>query len=132
MACGCFSANSKHHRDGGKQSKNAGFVVKRPIRKLNGAVIQNQKEDIDRRCGRKLATPMQDINSLIERFYTFANNVQNDQRTMDLQAFKETLGILGNFQISDRMFSAIDEDKDGFISLEDYLVYNDILSYGTE
>ena len=51
---------------------------------------------------------------------------------MDTDSFKEILGILGNFNISDRMFAAIDDDKDGLISLEEYLVYNDILSYGTE
>ena len=42
------------------------------------------------------------------------------------------MGMLGNFYVSDRMFTAIDRDSDGLISLEDYLVYNDILSYGTE
>lgn len=51
---------------------------------------------------------------------------------MDLQSFKEILGIIGNFQISDRMFAAIDDDRDGYITLEDYLVYNDILSHGTD
>jgi hypothetical protein len=51
---------------------------------------------------------------------------------MDLESFKDMLGILGNFFVSDRMFFAIDKDKDGLISLEDYLVYNDILSHGTE
>ena len=29
------------------------------------------------------------------------------------------------------MFAAIDEDQDGLISLEDYLVYNDIIAHGT-
>lgn len=51
---------------------------------------------------------------------------------MNLQNFKDMIGILGNFSISDRMFKAIDTDKDGLISLEDYLVYNDILTYGNE
>lgn len=50
---------------------------------------------------------------------------------MDLPAFKQMLGMLGNFYVSDRMFGAIDRDNDGLISLEDYIVYNDILSYGT-
>lgn len=51
---------------------------------------------------------------------------------MDLKSFKEMLGILGNFNVSDRMFGAIDLDHDGLISLEDYLVYNDVLNHGTE
>ena len=50
---------------------------------------------------------------------------------MDKESFKDMLGILGNFQISDRMFAAVDNNYDGLISLEDYLVYNDILQYGS-
>jgi len=42
------------------------------------------------------------------------------------------LGFLGRFFISERMFAAIDRQNKGYISLEDYLVYNDILSYGSE
>ena len=41
------------------------------------------------------------------------------------------LGILGNYMISDRMFQAIDTNNDGLLSLEEYLVYNEILSYGS-
>ena len=41
------------------------------------------------------------------------------------------LGILGNYPISDRIFQAIDHSLDGLISLEEYLVYNDTLSYGS-
>jgi len=68
----------------------------------------------------------------IEQFSTFASHAKGDRRLMDLSSFKETMGIIGNFQISDRMFAAMDDDKDGFISLEEYLVYYDILSYGTD
>lgn len=50
---------------------------------------------------------------------------------MDLNSFKDMLGILGNFYLSERMFAAIDTDHDGYISLENYLVYNDVLSNGT-
>lgn len=75
---------------------------------------------------------MQDIYSQIERFTTYANHANGDQRLMELQSFKEILGIIGNFQIADRMFAAIDDNRDGLISLEDFLIYNDILAYGTE
>ena len=51
---------------------------------------------------------------------------------MDITSFKQMMGMLGNFYVSDRMFTAIDRDNDGLISIEDYLVYNDILSYGSE
>lgn len=50
---------------------------------------------------------------------------------MDLNSFKDMLGILGNFAISERMFKAIDLNKDNYISLEDYLIYNDILMAGS-
>ena len=56
--------------------------------------------------------------------------MKNNTKMMDLQSFKEMLGILGNFEISERMFSVIDEDHDGLITLEEYLVYNDKLNYG--
>ncbi len=51
---------------------------------------------------------------------------------MDLASFKEMIGILGNFELSERMFGVIDEDKDQLISLEQYLVYNDKLNNGTQ
>lgn len=50
---------------------------------------------------------------------------------MDSASFREMIGVLGNFELSERMFSAIDEDNDGFITLEQYLVYNDKLNNGT-
>ena len=30
------------------------------------------------------------------------------------------------------MFQAIDDNRDGLISLEDYIIYNDIVSHGGE
>ena len=50
---------------------------------------------------------------------------------MDLASFKDMLGILGNFYLSERMFAAIDRDKDGYISQEEYINYIDVLTYGT-
>lgn len=50
---------------------------------------------------------------------------------MDKTSFKVMLGILGNYPISDRIFQAIDHSLDGLISIEEYLVYNDTLSYGS-
>jgi Ca2+-binding EF-hand superfamily protein len=42
------------------------------------------------------------------------------------------LGVLGNYMMSDRIFSAIDRDGKGKISLEDYLVYNEVVSHGSQ
>ena len=47
-------------------------------------------------------------------------------------SFKLMLGVLGNYMMSDRIFSAIDRDGKGKISLEDYLVYNEVVSHGSQ
>ena len=54
-----------------------------------------------------------------------------EKPVMNVVSFKEMLGILGNFYLSERMFAAIDEDKDGYISQEEYINYIDVLTYGT-
>lgn len=74
---------------------------------------------------------MSELYNQIQRFSKYATHAKADKRMMDSSAFKEILGLLGNFQISDRMFAAIDDDQDGLISLEDYLVYNDTIAHGT-
>jgi hypothetical protein len=35
---------------------------------------------------------------------------------MNLESFKDMMGILGNFYLSERMFAAIDRNNDGFIT----------------
>jgi Ca2+-binding EF-hand superfamily protein len=42
------------------------------------------------------------------------------------------LGVIGNFAMSTRIFRAIDRKGKGKIYLEDYLIYNAIVSYGTQ
>ena len=91
-----------------------------------------QKEELESKCERKLGCSMQELFYLIERFQAYATHHEDDKRVMDLKSFKDMLGMLGNFFISDRMFSAIDINHDGMISLEEFLVYNDIISHGTE
>ncbi|CDW73973.1 phosphatidylinositol-4-phosphate 5-kinase family protein [Stylonychia lemnae] len=124
MFCSCASKKPS-------EFKGQKFIAK-PLKKQKQPVIQNQKEEIERKCDRKLGSTMHELFTLIERFETQANIVKDDKRMMDLQAFREILGILGNFKISERMFQAIDDDRDGLISLEDYLIYNDIVSHGEE
>jgi Ca2+-binding EF-hand superfamily protein len=41
------------------------------------------------------------------------------------------MGVLGNTFLTDRMFLAMDKDKDELIDLEEYLTYNDVISHGT-
>jgi hypothetical protein len=40
------------------------------------------------------------------------------------------MGVLGNTFMTERMFQAMDKDKDNYIDLEEYLTYNDIISNG--
>jgi len=57
--------------------------------------------------------------------------MQKTEKVYGHNAVQGNAWDLGNFQISDRLFAAIDNDQDNLISLEDYLVYSDILTYGT-
>ena len=49
---------------------------------------------------------------------------------MNLESFKDMMGILGGYYLSERMFAAIDHNGDGYISLEEYINYFDILTHG--
>jgi hypothetical protein len=40
--------------------------------------------------------------------------------------------MLGNFYISERMFDVADRGYKGYVTLADYLIYNDIMQFGTE
>ncbi len=51
---------------------------------------------------------------------------------MSQEKFKKMLGILGNYRISDRIYMAIDRERKGHIIMEDYLVYNEVLSHGSQ
>jgi len=74
---------------------------------------------------------LQELSKQIEKFQTYAKESRDGVRFMNKESFKEMLGILGNYLISDRMFLAINKERNGLISLEDYLVYNDIITHGT-
>lgn len=50
---------------------------------------------------------------------------------MNLNQYKLMMGVLGNTFLTERMFHAMDKDKDELIDLEEYLTYNDVISYGS-
>lgn len=54
---------------------------------------------------------------------------------MSRQSFKESLGIFGIDSLSflsERMFTVMDADKEGSISLYEYLDYFEIMLHGTK
>jgi hypothetical protein len=55
----------------------------------------------------------------------------SDKKYLGVSQFRQMLGILGKFSMSIRIFKAIDSKGKGKIYLQDYLIYNDIVSYGT-
>jgi Ca2+-binding EF-hand superfamily protein len=62
---------------------------------------------------------------LVQRFNKFAT-----KEIMTLDNYRMMMGVLGNTFMTERMFQAMDKDKDNFIDLEEYLTYNDIISNG--
>lgn len=54
---------------------------------------------------------------------------------MSLKQYRDSLGLIGMQSLSflaDRMFQVMDTDKNGWISLEEYLTYIDTMMYGEE
>ena len=54
---------------------------------------------------------------------------------MSLKNYKMSLGLIGTDSLSfmaDRMFAVMDQDRDGQITLDEYLCYIDVMIYGTE
>jgi hypothetical protein len=62
---------------------------------------------------------------LVQRFNKFAT-----KEIMTFDNYRMMMGVLGNTFMTERMFQAMDKDKDNVIDLEEYLTYNDIISNG--
>lgn len=69
----------------------------------------------------------QELFELTKRFEAYAINHE-----MTKDQFKNMMGVIGETYFAKRMFSVIDEDDSGTISIGEYLTYNDILMHGTE
>ena len=50
---------------------------------------------------------------------------------MTLEEYRKMMGVLGNTFMTERMFHAMDKDKDNVIDLNEYLSYNDIILNGS-
>ena len=62
----------------------------------------------------------------VKRFNRYAAN-----ENLNLEQYRQMMGVLGETYLTERMFSAMDQDNDHAISLEEYLSYNDVISNGT-
>jgi hypothetical protein len=54
---------------------------------------------------------------------------------MSLKQYRDSLGLIGMQSLSflaDRMFHVMDKENKGYISLDEYLSYIDIMMYGNE
>lgn len=63
---------------------------------------------------------------LVKRFNRFSYN-----ETMTLDQYRAMMGILGDTFMAERMFKAMDTDKNGTITLEEYLNFNNVISNGS-
>jgi Ca2+-binding EF-hand superfamily protein len=69
--------------------------------------------------------------------YEFTQRFQSQATLgrMSLKQYRDSLGLIGMQSLSflaDRMFQVMDTDKNGWISLEEYLTYIDTMMYGEE
>jgi len=63
------------------------------------------------------------------------NFLANTKGEIDKPNFFESMGVLGldsGSFLSERIFHVVDKDQNGFITLDEYLCYFDILIYGTQ
>lgn len=64
---------------------------------------------------------------LAKRFQAYSIG---DEMTKEM--FKNMMGVIGETYFAIRMFEIIDEDNSNFISLGEYLDFNDVMLFGTE
>lgn len=72
-----------------------------------------------------------------DQLYEFTQrfSAQSVNQQMSHKQFRDSLGLIGMQSLSflaDRMFTVMDKDKKGYITLGDYLCYLDVLMYGSE
>lgn len=74
-----------------------------------------------------------EIRNQIYKFNAIAiKEESSDKKYIGVTQFRQMLGVLGKYTLSTRIFRAIDRKGNGKVFLEDYLIYNDIVSHGTQ
>ncbi|CAI2385000.1 unnamed protein product [Moneuplotes crassus] len=63
---------------------------------------------------------------LVKRFNKYSTNDE-----ISLEQYRRMMGILGNTYFTERMFSAMDQNKNNKIDLEEYITYNNVILNGT-
>eukprot|EP00347_Sterkiella_histriomuscorum_P010876 403374581 len=92
--------------------------------------IQGTRLQLEQKYGKVWRFKDDELFEFTKRFESQAVNHKLSHKN-----YRESLGIIGIESLSfmcDRMFKVMDKDKDGYITLEEYLNYTDALLYGTE
>ena len=92
--------------------------------------VQETREKIETKTDRKLRFTNDQLYEFTQRFES-----QATLGRMSLKQYRDSLGLIGMQSLSflaDRMFQVMDTDKNGWISLEEYLTYIDTMMYGEE
>lgn len=93
-------------------------------------LMQETREKIEKTSGRKLRFTNEQLYEFTQRFES-----QATFHRMSLKQYRDSLGLIGMQSLSflaDRMFTIMDTDGNGYISLDEYLSYIDIMMYGDE
>lgn len=92
--------------------------------------MQETREKIEKSTSRKLRFTNEQLYDFTQRFES-----QATLHRMNLKQYRDSLGLIGMQSLSflaDRMFQVMDQDNKGFISLDQYLCYIDIMMYGSD
>lgn len=93
-------------------------------------LMQETREKIEKSTSRKLRFTNEQLYEFTQRFES-----QATLHRMNLKQYRDSLGLIGMQSLSflaDRMFLVMDRDNKGYISLDEYLCYIDIMMYGSE
>lgn len=93
-------------------------------------LMQETREKIEKSTSRKLRFTNEQLYEFTQRFES-----QATLHRLNLKQYRDSLGLIGMQSLSflaDRMFLVMDRDNKGYISLDEYLCYIDIMMYGSE
>ena len=100
----------------------------RPVTKYSGMQGDQLRQQIEKEAEHKFRGSNEEITSLVKNFEVFA-----DQKTMELEqsAFQQMLGFIGDSFLGERLFYVVKKENRETIGLLEYLVYNDVIYYGS-